>query len=84
MLKSINYDQMKIICIGRNYSDHIKELSNATPEEPIIFFKPDTAILKNNTPLYYPDFSQNVHYEVELLVRISKEGKNIEEKFANK
>jgi acylpyruvate hydrolase len=75
---------MKIICIGRNYVDHIKELSNAVPEEPVIFFKPDTAILKNNAPFYYPEFSNDIHYEAELVVRISREGKNIEEKFAHK
>lgn len=75
---------MKIICIGRNYSEHIKELSNAVPEEPIIFFKPDTALLKNNAPFYYPEISNDIHYEAELLVKISREGKNIEEKFAYK
>lgn len=75
---------MKIICIGRNYSEHIKELSNAVPEEPIIFFKPDTALVKNNAPFYYPEISKDIHYEAELLVKISREGKNIEEKFSHK
>jgi acylpyruvate hydrolase len=75
---------MKIICVGRNYGEHIKELNNSAPEEPIIFFKPDTAILKNNAPFYYPSISSDIHYEAELLVRIAKEGKNIEEKFAHK
>ena len=75
---------MKIICIGRNYSEHIKELNNETPGEPIIFFKPDTSVLKNNAPFYYPSFTNEIDYEAELLVRISREGKNIEEKFAHK
>jgi acylpyruvate hydrolase len=75
---------MKIICIGRNYTDHIKELNNEVPEDPVIFFKPDTAILKNNSPFYYPDFSKEIDYEAELVVRINREGKNIEEKFSHK
>lgn len=75
---------MKILAIGRNYADHIAELHNEVPEEPVIFFKPDTALLKNNEPFYYPDFSQDIHYEVELLLRISREGKNIGAKFAHK
>ena len=75
---------MKIICIGRNYADHIKELNNERPDEPVIFTKPESAILKNGEAFYYPDFSQDVHHEVEILVKISKMGKNIEEKFAHK
>lgn len=75
---------MKILAIGRNYSDHIKELSNEVPEDPVIFFKPDTALLKNNAPFYYPSFSNNIHFEVELLLKINREGKNIDEKFAYK
>lgn len=75
---------MKIICIGRNYGEHIKELNNSVPDEPIIFFKPDTSILKNNAPFYYPSFTKEIDYEVELLVRISREGKNIEEQFSHK
>ena len=75
---------MKILAIGRNYADHIAELHNEVPEEPVIFFKPDTALLKNNDPFYYPDFSQDIHYEVELLLRIGREGKNIGAKFAHK
>ena len=75
---------MKIIGVGRNYSDHIKELHNEKHSEPIIFLKPDTSLLKNNSPFYHPDFSNNIHYETELVLRISKEGKNIEEKFAGK
>ncbi len=75
---------MKILAIGRNYTEHIKELENEKPEEPVIFSKPDTALLKNNAPFYLPDFSNNIHYEVELILRIGREGKNIETKFAHK
>lgn len=75
---------MKIIAIGRNYSEHIKELGNETPDEPVVFMKPDTALLKNNAAFYHPEFSQDVHHEVEVIVRIAKEGKFIAEKFADK
>ena len=75
---------MKIFGIGRNYTEHIKELGNEQPEEPIIFLMPDTALLKGNAPFYYPGFSQDIHHEVEIVIRISREGKNIEEKFAHK
>jgi 2-keto-4-pentenoate hydratase/2-oxohepta-3-ene-1,7-dioic acid hydratase in catechol pathway len=75
---------MKIIAIGRNYAEHIKELNNERPDEPVIFTKPETAILKDNEPFYYPDFSQDIHHEVEIIIKISKMGKNIEEKFAHK
>jgi acylpyruvate hydrolase len=75
---------MKIIAIGRNYAEHIKELNNEHPDEPVIFTKPETAILKEGETFYYPDFSQDIHHEVEIIVKISKMGKNIEEKFANK
>jgi len=75
---------MKIFAIGRNYAEHIKELNNERPDEPIIFSKPDTALLRNNAPFYYPDFSSDIHYEAELVLRICKEGKNIDEKFAGK
>src|SRR5690606_251555 len=75
---------MKIVAIGGNYADHIAELKNEVPDEPVIFFKPDTAILRNNEPFYYPEYSQDIHHEVELLVRISREGKNIDKKFAHK
>lgn len=78
------YKNMRIFAIGRNYAEHIKELNNERPDEPVIFTKPDTAVLRNNAPFYYPDFSKDVHYEVELVLRICKEGKNIEEKFAHK
>jgi 2-keto-4-pentenoate hydratase/2-oxohepta-3-ene-1,7-dioic acid hydratase in catechol pathway len=75
---------MKIIAIGRNYAEHIKELNNERPDEPVIFTKPDTAILKDGEPFYYPDFSQDIQHEVEILLKINKMGKNIEEKFAHK
>lgn len=75
---------MRIFAIGRNYAEHIKELNNERPDEPVIFTKPDTAILRNNAPFYLPDFSNDIHHEVELVLRICKEGKNIQEKFANK
>ena len=75
---------MRIFAIGRNYAEHIKELSNERPDEPVIFTKPDTALIRNNGPFYYPSFSKDVHYEAELVLRISKEGKNIDEKFASK
>jgi acylpyruvate hydrolase len=73
---------MKIICIGRNYSEHAKELGNAIPSEPVFFIKPDTALLKDNEPFYHPDFSKNIQYEVEVVLKINKVGKNIQEKFA--
>ena len=75
---------MKIICIGRNYSEHAKELGNETPKEPVFFLKPDTAISPKGHPFFIPDFSNNVQYEVELVIRINRLGKNIEEKFAHK
>jgi acylpyruvate hydrolase len=73
---------MKILCVGRNYSEHAKELGNAVPENPVIFSKPDTALLKNNEAFYLPSFSDDVHHEVELVVKINKVGKKIQEKFA--
>lgn len=83
--KSLNLPQvMKIIAVGRNYAAHIKELQNEKPEEPVIFCKPDTALLKDNAPFYLPDFSKDVHHEVELVLKICKEGKNIEPQFAHK
>jgi acylpyruvate hydrolase len=75
---------MRIFAIGRNYVEHIQELNNERPDEPVIFTKPDTALLKNNAPFYLPDFSNDIHHEVELVLRICKEGKNIDEKFAHK
>ena len=75
---------MKIICIGRNYLDHAKELGNKIPTSPLFFLKPDTAIQPKDHPFFIPDFSNNIHFEVELVVKISKNGKNIDEKFAHK
>jgi len=74
---------MKILCIGRNYAEHIAELQNETPDAPVIFAKPDTALLQRNQPFFLPDFSQDIHHEIELVLRICKNGKNIEEKFAH-
>ena len=73
---------MKIIAIGRNYAAHAKELNNAVPTKPIIFLKPDTAVLKDNKPFYIPDFSSDIHYELEVVLKVCKEGKHIAEKFA--
>jgi len=75
---------MKIICIGRNYVNHAIELGNDIPTEPLFFLKPETAIQPKGHPFFIPDFSDNIHYEVELVVRIDKSGKNIAEKFAHK
>lgn len=75
---------MKIICIGRNYVAHAKELGNDIPEEPVIFMKPDSALLRNNDPFYIPDWSNDVHYELELVVRINRLGKSIERQFSNR
>lgn len=75
---------MKIFCIGRNYAEHAKELGNAVPDEPVVFIKPKTALLQGNTPLYYPQFSNELHYEAELVLQICKNGKYIQERNANK
>lgn len=75
---------MKLICIGRNYTDHIKELENEKPTDPVVFLKPDTSILLKKMPFFIPDFSDDVHHEVEVLVKIKKVGKHIDEKFAHK
>jgi len=74
---------MKIIAIGRNYAAHAKELNNPIPGSPVIFLKPDTAILKDNKPFYLPDFSSDIHYELEVVLKVCKEGKHISEKFAS-
>jgi acylpyruvate hydrolase len=74
---------MKIIAIGRNYAEHAKELNNPVPTTPVIFLKPDTAVLKDNKPFYLPDFSDDIHYELEVVLKICKEGKHIAEKFAS-
>jgi 2-keto-4-pentenoate hydratase/2-oxohepta-3-ene-1,7-dioic acid hydratase in catechol pathway len=75
---------MKIICIGRNYVAHARELNNEVPQEPVLFLKPDTALLRNNDPFYIPDWSSNLHHEVELIVKINRIGKNIEQRFAHR
>lgn len=75
---------MKIICVGRNYVAHVKELNNEMPSEPVLFMKPDSALLRNNDPFYIPDWTNNLHHEVELIVRINKLGKNIDKKFASR
>ncbi|HET8809265.1 MAG TPA: fumarylacetoacetate hydrolase family protein [Flavobacteriaceae bacterium] len=75
---------MKIICVGRNYAEHIEELQNEKPAEPVLFLKPDTAILLKKHPFFIPDFSNEIHYETEILVKIKKVGKYIQKEFANK
>lgn len=75
---------MKIICIGRNYAEHARELNNDIPREPVIFMKPKSALLLADKPLYYPEFTDELHYECELVVKICKNGKYIQEKFAHK
>lgn len=75
---------MKIIAVGRNYIDHAKELNNPVPDQPVIFLKPDTAILKDNKDFYIPEFSKDIHYECEIIVRICNEGKHVSKKFAHK
>lgn len=74
---------MKIFCIGRNYADHAKEMGSEIPSEPVIFMKPKSALVQNHTPFYYPEFTNELHYECELVVRISKNGKYIQEKHAS-
>jgi acylpyruvate hydrolase len=73
---------MKIICIGRNYMEHAKELDNPIPRQPVFFMKPDTSVIKNNQPFFHPDFSENIHYETEIVVKINRLGKYIDRKFA--
>ncbi len=75
---------MKIIAIGQNYIDHIKEMGASIPTQPVFFLKPETALLRNNQPFYYPEFSNEIHYEVELVIRISKMGKYIHKQFAHR
>tara|TARA_B110000211_G_scaffold122877_1_gene141751 strand:- start:900 stop:1511 length:612 start_codon:yes stop_codon:yes gene_type:complete len=75
---------MKIICVGRNYVEHIKELNNEAPKDPVLFLKPDTAILLKKQPFFIPEFSNEVHHEVEILVKINRIGKHIDRKFAHK
>ena len=75
---------MKIFCVGRNYVDHAKELNNPVPEQPLIFIKPSTAYLNRNKPFYHPEFSNDIHYELELVLKICRKGKHIAEKFAHR
>lgn len=75
---------MKIICIGRNYVKHAQELNHDVPTEPVFFMKPDSALLKDNKPFFLPDFSNEIHHEIELIIKISRLGKNIEAKFAHR
>jgi 2-keto-4-pentenoate hydratase/2-oxohepta-3-ene-1,7-dioic acid hydratase in catechol pathway len=75
---------MKIICIGRNYAEHAKELNNAIPTEPVFFMKPDTALLKDGEAFYYPEFTKDLHHEIEIVLKINKVGKHIKEEFAHK
>lgn len=75
---------MKIICIGRNYAEHAKEMNSPVPTEPVFFLKPDTALIKDNQPFYYPDFSKDIHHEMEIVLKISRPGKHIAEEFAHK
>ncbi|RIJ46232.1 FAA hydrolase family protein [Maribellus luteus] len=75
---------MKIICIGRNYVAHAAELGNEVPEEPVFFMKPDSALLRNNDPFYIPDWTKEVHHEIELVIKINRIGKNIEKRFADR
>lgn len=75
---------MKIICIGRNYVAHARELNNEVPDHPVFFMKPDSALVINNRPFFYPEFSRDVHYELEVVIRINRLGKNIEERYAGR
>ncbi len=75
---------MKIICIGKNYAEHVKEMKGEVPSEPVFFMKPDTAMLKDGEPFYYPEFTKDLHHEIEIVLKINKAGKHIEEQFAHK
>ncbi|MEM0993305.1 MAG: fumarylacetoacetate hydrolase family protein [Bacteroidota bacterium] len=75
---------MKIICIGRNYADHAKELNNAVPSQPLVFMKPSSALLVNSKPFYYPDFSTDIHYELEVVLKIVRNGRHVQREFAAK
>ena len=75
---------MKIICIGRNYVSHARELNNEVPDQPVFFLKPDSALVISNRPFYYPDFSNDVHHELEVVIRINRLGRSIEERYANR
>lgn len=75
---------MKIICIGRNYRDHAKELNNPVPQQPLVFMKPPSALLVNNKPFYFPDFSKDIHYEAEIVLKICRNGRHVQPEFASK
>src|SRR6202012_5504834 len=75
---------MKIICVGRNYSEHAKELNNDVPTEPVLFMKPKSALLLPDKPMYYPEFTDDLHYECEVVLRVCKNGRYIKDKFAGK
>lgn len=75
---------MKIICVGRNYVEHARELNNSVPDEPVLFMKPETSLILPRQPFFYPDFSNDIHHEIELVVRINRLGKHIETKFAHR
>lgn len=75
---------MKIICIGRNYAEHAREMKSEVPTEPVYFMKPDTALLRDGEPFYYPEFTKDLHHEIEIVLKINKPGKHIDEKFAHK
>lgn len=75
---------MKIFAVGRNYSEHIKELNNAVPDAPVVFMKPETALIRDNRPFYFPEFSKNIRYETEIVLKVCKEGKHIQPKFSHK
>jgi acylpyruvate hydrolase len=75
---------MKIICIGRNYHEHAKELNNPVPSKPVFFMKPDSALVIRNRPFFYPDFSNEIHHEIEVVIKINRVGRSIEEKFASR
>ena len=75
---------MKIICIGRNYVEHAKELNNPLPQEPVYFLKPDSCIINNSKPFFYPEFSQEIHHEIEIVIKINRLGKNIASRFAHR
>ena len=75
---------MKIICVGRNYADHIRELENQRPENPVLFLKPDSSLILKNRPFFIPEFSDEIHYETELIIKISRIGKHIQRKFSHK
>jgi acylpyruvate hydrolase len=75
---------MKIICIGRNYADHAREMNDSVPEKPVFFLKPDTSLILNNLPFFYPGFSSEVHHEVEIVLKINRLGRSIDEKFAHR